>query len=268
MDDLPPLDDASELVEKIKSRHAEKNNSSENEISRELLNCEINDEKYIPKLIKTDFQAPKPQTDHISDKTTQKQPAKKATSKQKKDGGFGGFQSGFLFGAKPKKRPAKNTTKVVEEIEEIITPKAKESIKKENPLILPEVQEQMKAELQDEDFLASYGRPVFFISPIMDFSETDAKLMKQMADPRFARAIEFMQRDPEGCKSYYMKNDPEFFKEFIEFFRQNMQRIAGHLEKKEVPEPNLTERKSPDDIQMQAILERLVFSSKLCSNLI
>ena len=33
--------------------------------------------------------------------------------------------------------------------------------------------------------------------------------MKQMADPRFARAIEFMQRDPEGCKSYYMKNDPE-----------------------------------------------------------
>ena len=164
MDDLPPLDDASELVEKIKSRHAEKNNSSENEISRELLNCEINDEKYIPKLIKTDFQASKPQTDHNSDKTTQKQapPAKRATSKQKKDGGFGGFQSGFLFGGKPKKRPAKKTTKVVEEIEEIITPKAKESIKKENPLILPEVQEQMKAELQDEDFLASYGRSIVF----------------------------------------------------------------------------------------------------------
>jgi len=80
--------------------------------------------------------------------------------------------------------------------------------------------------------------------------------MKQMADPRFARAIEFMQRDPEGCKSYYMKNDPEFFKEFIEFFRQNMQRIAGHLEKKEVSEPNLTERKSPEDIKMQSILER------------
>ena len=82
--------------------------------------------------------------------------------------------------------------------------------------------------------------------------------MKQMADPRFARAIEFMQRDPEGCKSYYMKHDPEFFKEFIEFFRQNMQRIAGHLEKKEVPEPNLTERKSPEDIKMQSILERFV----------
>ena len=82
--------------------------------------------------------------------------------------------------------------------------------------------------------------------------------MKQMSDPRFARAIEFMQRDPEGCKSYYMKHDPEFFKEFIEFFRQNMQRIAGHLEKKEVPEPNITERKSPEDIKMQSILERFV----------
>ena len=156
MDDLPPLDDASELVEKIKSRHAEKT-STENEISRELLNCEINDEKYIPKLIKSDFQTQKPQTDHNSDKPIQKQAAKKAPRKQKKDGGFGGFQSGFLFGGKPKKRPAKKPTQTVEEIEEIITPKAKESIKKENPLILPEVQEQMKAELQDEDFLASYG---------------------------------------------------------------------------------------------------------------
>jgi len=243
MDDLPPLDDASELVEKIKSRHAEKN-STENEISRELLNCEINDEKYIPKLITNDFQTPKPQNNHNSDKPAQKPvPAKKTTKKKPpKDAGFGGFQAGFLFGNKPKKQPAKKTAKVTEEIEEIITPKAKESIKKENPLILPEVQEQMKAELQDESFLASY--------------ETDAKLMKQMADPRFARAIEFMQRDPEGCKSYYMKHDPEFFKEFIEFFRQNMQRIAGHLEKKEVPEPNITERKSPEDIKMQSILER------------
>ena len=154
MDDLPPLDDASELVEKIKSRHAEKN-SSENEISRELLNCEINDEKYIPKLITNDFQNPKPQNDHNSDKPIEK-PAKKTT--KKKDAGFGGFQAGFLFGSKPKKRPAKKTTKVAEEIEEIITPKAKESIKKENPLILPEVQEQMKAELQNESFLASYGK--------------------------------------------------------------------------------------------------------------
>ena len=159
MDDLPPLDDASELVEKIKSRHAEKN-STENEISRELLNCEINDEKYIPKLITNDFQTPKPQNNHNSDKPAQKPvPVKKTTKKkQPKNAGFGGFQAGFLFGSKPKKQHSKKTTKVTEEIEEIITPKAKESIKKENPLILPEVQEQMKAELQDESFLASYGK--------------------------------------------------------------------------------------------------------------
>lgn len=250
MDDLPPLDDASELVEKIKSRRTEKTNRETENISRELLNCEINEtDKYIPKLITNDFQTPKPQNDHNSDKSIQKpeKPVKKPNPKQKKDSGFGGFQAGFLFGSKPtKKRPTKKASKATEEpteeIEEIITPKAKESIKKENPLILPEVQEQMKAELQDESFLSSY--------------ETDAKLMKQMADPKFGRAIEFMQRDPEGCKSYYMKNDPEFFKEFIEFFRQNMQRIAGHLEKKEVAEPNLSERKSPEDIKMQSILER------------
>jgi len=238
MDDLPPLDDASEIVDRIKSRKVEKS-APEVEISRELLTCEINDEKYIPKLIKTDFDSNKSENGHNSDK-------KKSSSVKKspkKDSGFGGFQSGFLFGGKPRK--PKQATK--EEIGEIITPKAKESLKKENPLILPEVQEQMKEELQDEDFLASY--------------EKDAKLMKQMSDPRFARAIEYMQRDPEGCKDFYMKNDPVFFKEFIDFFRQNMLRIAGHLDKKSEhieKDNHFTARPvtNPEDIQMQAILER------------
>ena len=145
MDDLPPLDDASELVDKIKSRHAEKKVS---EVSRDLLNFELNDEKYIPELIKTDLE-PKKKT---SDNSTTKKIQPKRNTKNKKASGFGGFGSGFLFGGKPKTQK-----KAKEEIEEIITPKARESIKNENPLILPEVQEQMNKELQDENFLGSYG---------------------------------------------------------------------------------------------------------------
>ena len=43
-----------------------------------------------------------------------------------------------------------------------------------------------------------------------------------MSDPKFAKAIDFMARDPKACKEFYLKHDPEFFKEFIEFFTKNM----------------------------------------------
>ena len=77
--------------------------------------------------------------------------------------------------------------------------------------------------------------------------------MKQMADPRFGRAIQFMQRDPEGCKKYYMENDPEFFKEFIEFFKKNMERIGSHIESKADQKPK---QKTEDEKKMEEILKR------------
>ena len=89
------------------------------------------------------------------------------------------------------------------------------------------------------------------------FLERDAKLMKQMADPRFSRAIEFMQRDPEGCKSYYMNHDPEFFKEFIEFFKKNMERIGSHIETKADQKPK---QKTEDEKKMEEILKRYYLS--------
>ena len=77
--------------------------------------------------------------------------------------------------------------------------------------------------------------------------------MKQMADPRFARAIQFMQRDPAACKEYYMKNDPAFFKEFVEFFQKNMQRIGSHMENKAEQQVPV---KTEDEIRMEEILKR------------
>ena len=72
----------------------------------------------------------------------------------KKNAGFGVFSAGFLSGSsKPKPKKVEK-----EEIEEIITPKAREQLKRDNPLVLPEVQEQMKKELADEAFLSSYGK--------------------------------------------------------------------------------------------------------------
>ena len=47
--DLPPLEDASELVKKIKERKSQK---EVKKISRDLLDLELNEEKYVPDQIK------------------------------------------------------------------------------------------------------------------------------------------------------------------------------------------------------------------------
>ena len=84
----------------------------------------------------------------------EKSVAKTKKAAKKKNSGFGGFSAGFLSGnSKPKPKKVDR-----EEIEEIITPKARDQLKRDNPLVLPEVQEQMKKELADEEFLSSYGK--------------------------------------------------------------------------------------------------------------
>ena len=83
--------------------------------------------------------------------------------------------------------------------------------------------------------------------------------MKQMADPKFAKAIDFMSKDPAACKDYYMKHDPEFFQKFIEFFSANMKKISGQMEKlglQENKEQPITKSKTKDEIKMEEILKR------------
>ena len=86
--------------------------------------------------------------------------------------------------------------------------------------------------------------------------------MRQMADPRFTRAIEFMQRDPAGCKDYYQKHDPQFYAELIEFFQENMKRIGGHIEKRgEQMGTGDSAPVSGDEKKMQEIMKRYQFIS-------
>ena len=61
---------------------------------------------------------------------------------QKSPSGFGGMKSGFLSG----KSITKNT-------DDIIKPKQAPT----NPLLIPEVQDKLKTELQSQDFIKSYG---------------------------------------------------------------------------------------------------------------
>jgi len=82
-----------------------------------------------------------------------------------------------------------------------------------------------------------------------------------MADPRFARCIDFMSRDPKGCKEFYMKNDPKFFADFMQFFGENMKRISTQMEKlstsdEPVKKPEISKCKNKDELKMDEILSR------------
>ena len=81
MDDLPPpLEDATVLVEKIKTNIEQKKKFSENakKINSDLLNLEITDKPKVPKLISESIK-PKKETAEKSTKTGQKKPAEKVS---------------------------------------------------------------------------------------------------------------------------------------------------------------------------------------------
>ena len=81
MDDLPPpLEDATVLVEKIKTNIEQKKKFSENakKINSDLLNLEITDKPKVPKLISESI-TPKKETTVKSTKTGQKKPAEKVS---------------------------------------------------------------------------------------------------------------------------------------------------------------------------------------------
>ena len=147
MSDLPPpLEDATEVVSKIRERIENKQNLKHiKSPNQDLLKFE-NDEKVakMPDLVKETFESkPMKKNQPVSDT--------KITTKKSQKGGFGGFQSGFLSG---KKSNVKNR----QAGEKVIKPKTQSS----NPLLIPEVQKEMKKELQSDDFLSSYGKTPFY----------------------------------------------------------------------------------------------------------
>lgn len=240
MDDLPPpLEDATEVVNSIRKKIEKKKQFNDTKsINRGLLDIELNDERKMPTLVTETFNA-KPVNGNLekNKSKTVEQNKKTKQSKEIAQGGFAGFQSGFLMSGKSKAK-----TNVRKRPETVI--KAKEQ-PKNNPLLIPEVQEEMKKELTTDEFLSSY--------------QNDKKLMEQMADPRFARAIDFMSRDPQGCKDFYMKSEPEFFAQFMTFFGENMKRIGGKMEKLSngnAPSPPISKRKTEDEKEMDVILNR------------
>jgi len=233
MDGPPPLEDASDVVRQIKSKRiiAQEAAASVKATNSTLLQAE--NKEFVPSLIADELKPKEKPAQHSQKTAVKKQPPRKKDS-----GGFAGFKSGFLMSSSTTKNKQQSKP-------EVIKPKKQE--KADNPLVMKDVQEAMKEEFGSEEFLKSYDKK--------------EKLLKQMTNPKFARAIDFMAKDPEGAKKYYMDHDRKWFEEeFIKFFGENMNMMGAHIEKaskrvvpQEIP---ITKAKSADEKKMEEILSR------------
>ncbi|CBY35159.1 unnamed protein product [Oikopleura dioica] len=190
-------------------------------------------QEFVPSLIVDNLKRQEKPAQDSQKTEVNKQPPKKNDS-----GGFAGFKSGFLMSSTSKKKKQQSKP-------EFIKPKKQE--KADNPLVMNDVQEAMKEEFGSEEFLKSYDKK--------------EKLLKQMANPKFAKAIDFMAKDPEGGKKYYMDHDRKWFEEeFIKFFGDNMNMMGAHIDKaakRVVPqEKPIKKAKSADERKMEDILSR------------
>lgn len=231
--DVPDLDDMSEMVEKIKLK---------TDKPTRVMNSVTLDPKIEPRL--------------GNESSTAEQPA---SSVKTQPNLFGGMKKGFLFGnagsSKPKidNTKAKTNTKVKAMSSgegDIIKPKDSG-----DPLVLADVQNAMK---QNGDL---FSNKEWLTEDLLSNVESNEKLFKQLSDPKIARAVDMMQKDPKSAMEYY-KNDMEvqlFFKEFYKVLGSHFTKLGDKSESTgattSVSSPQITEALgSGDEKAMKDIL--------------
>ncbi|XP_026691625.2 uncharacterized protein LOC101242455 [Ciona intestinalis] len=185
-DGIPPLEDMTPLVQRVKEIELKKEKSISASGSSVLTN--------------------KPETKTLEKETLNE--AKKS---------FGGMQKGFLFGSKPK--PSKPNVGGEKEPDYVV--KRKEN--KESHLVFDDVQNAMKETgnklLDDKTWITE---------DLLKSIESNDDLLKQLSDPKFNQAIQWMQKDPKGAMEYY-KDDAQvqlFFKQFYKILGQHFTELA------------------------------------------
>ncbi|XP_037790787.1 uncharacterized protein LOC119586163 [Penaeus monodon] len=142
------------------------------------------------------------QTEQINSTTSiaeKKNDAKHEAQTQKSSTGFGGMKKGFLFGgsAKPvKKKSVKaapqsaSSTETKEHVEDIPHIKATPA---KSSLVLSEVQEAMKETREAKDFQESISKRL----------EANPKVSDVLSDPAWIPILDEFQRDPEAAMKKY-----------------------------------------------------------------
>jgi len=196
-DDIPPLEDMSEMVDKVR-------------------NIKFNNHEKL-------HQASPEQSATI---TEIKEDVKPAKPKQKKD--FGGFKKGFLFGSAPpvKKNTNKGVKKTVKAVEkdtkvDFVINTNKNSAK--SSLVFDDVQKEMEKTKQQ------MKPPDWLNDDIIKNIESDKDLLSKLAQPKYAAAVELMKTDPKAALEKYKddKEVAEFFKKFYGILGSHFTNLAN-----------------------------------------
>nr|CAB3263090.1 uncharacterized protein LOC101242455 [Phallusia mammillata] len=200
-DDMPPLEDMDNVVDRIKEMQVKKEKRS---------------------------------ATHIKPQQTEKPKPIKVKAKPSKPSGssFGGMQKGFLFGGKPASKPSPT-----QKVDYVVKP----TTSSKNDLVFEEVQRSFK--VAPNPFTANMDSWVN--GDLFRKLDGNEKLMKQMAEPRFNRALKWMENDPKGAMEAY-KDDTEVM-EFLTEFCKILGEHFGTLGKKQPPKQKKEIEMPPHD---------------------
>ena len=216
---MPPLEDMTSLVERVKEKH-----------------------KSTPKSV--DKSAP---TREIPETST-KQTAEKVAATKKSAVGYGGMKKGFLFGNNTATKPTKSAKKSPS-TEYKVDYEVKASSEAKS-LVFDEVQEAVK------DNVGFPKGSEWVTDDLLKKVEGNEALLKKLSDPKFAQALQWMQKDPHAAKEYY-KNDKDvqdFFMEFYQLLGQHFTALGEQTNKSSAnAAPHV---KSDDEIKFEEIISK------------
>ncbi|XP_035685804.1 uncharacterized protein LOC118422389 [Branchiostoma floridae] len=227
-DDIPPLEDMSELVERINTISefkGKRKTVSDSKVSS-FTEAGSGEGKNLPTTSSPpSSKVTSGQDGSIGKGDSQVSSSTSSDSVSKKET-FGGMKKGFLFGsgAKPKKKPVskpaekKTETGHVESIP-VIKPKEPQG----TGLELPEVQAAMKSASEQLQKNTDW-----VTEDLLKKIQSSSSLTSKMEDPRFQQALAKFQRNPALAMQEYGDN-PEvqkFFTEFCSILGDHFTKIA------------------------------------------
>jgi STI1/HOP, DP domain len=195
-----------------------------------------------PSLLKELAPKPKPKvqnggkstsSDSASDAPDSKSKKKK---KQSRGGGmFGGLSGGFLSGGKRTNKKKTNKKKKAQQSQS--QSQSQKTNSSRVPIsVVPNANAQQHNPLQLDEVQQAMGdKPSFNMTTpdMLEKVQKNERLMKGLANPRFTKAIEEMQKDPAATVAKYADDVEmgEFFKEFMELMGIQLGKQATEIAK-------------------------------------
>ncbi|KAJ8027029.1 hypothetical protein HOLleu_32043 [Holothuria leucospilota] len=270
-DDVPPLDDMTDLLEQVKQIQKSRETCTKPTTSAPPASLARSS------LATTKIE--KASNDHTVKKSNEDK-QEVALSKSRKDGdNFMGMKKGFLldgFGSEKSKNISKSKT----------TKSPPKSKVEDIPVIKPKQGEQEKYRIQEVQDAMKKMTPLlqnsdWITSDLLEKVEKHPRLAQQMANPDFARVLTKVEKDPEGA-TRELQNNPQLqdvFKDFCSILGDHFTSLSDQspssstqnskqysqgsgIQTREAPGIDMTVRSSSspnqptadDEIKMKAIL--------------